>query len=756
MKRCLINLMLMLSVTLAFGQTVQYADNFSSYTTGMYLAQQNGTWWTTWSNMPGGTEDGKITQTYANSPVKAVLIEGANDQILKLGNKISGNYDLKWWMYVETGKCGYFNIQHNESPGVEWAYEVYLNADGTGKLMAGGNDYYFNYPKNTWFEVNNNIDLDNDWIQLSINNVLVNAWPFSYRASDISGVKQLGSLNFFAGGEAGETPKYYFDDVQYILNGSANDPAISVNPTGLSLSLTPGGAGSRTITVSNVGLANLNYTTNIIYDLGGKKAMSPEPGQMSQTATLKKNFIQIDPTPSPATITPVPDDFVLHYDGDNSSAIGFGTVPVTVSVASRFLNQHTLPHAGMSISSVDIMINDLNSTGSNQMTLLVYGMGTSFEPGSLIYSQTFTPYGNSWEHIVLNTPVMVTGEELWIGYSFSQRDEGIFIPGTDAGPNDPNGDWFKNGIAWSHLSNNASLPYNWNIRANLTGTPMSQWLTVSPSSGTVMPNGSSNLNVSFNAANLTNGVYQARIIFISNDPENTYLEVPVTLIVFQSQLMVAGLFSSQNIYTSLIVEQTCIAYNSDINALMFTARGNTGSIGTGNDICTAVSTNGGTTFTSAVSATAPSQGSNRYPSGTLYNPDGNTNPYNAKKVFTAPISDGSAWIGNNFATNNWSNSSLKNQFRTTGAMGDLLIRGGLDVDGNGFAHQAAVESNSTSTYTQGIVFRGEYNNSTGAFSWTDQNVSVPAYVNTNDNINILKTIANVAFSPDGSVGYAMF
>lgn len=230
----------------------------------------------------------------------------------------------------------------------------------------------------------------------------------------------------------------------------------------------------------------------------------------------------------------------------------------------------------------------------------------------------------------------------------------------------------------------------------------------------------------------------------------------ITLAPVNSLATAVPLFSSQNIYTAQLVEQTCIAYNPDINTLMFTARGHSGVLGTGNDICTAVSTNGGISFTNAVGATAPSQGGNRFPSGTLFNPAGNTSPLYAKKVFTAPIANGAGWVGNNFATNNWSNNSLYNQFRSASSMGDMLIRGGLDVDANGIAHQAAVEFNSTSTYAKGFIFKGVYNVSSGAFIWTDQNVNVPAYVNSNNNEYILRANANVAFSPDGSVGYAMF
>ncbi len=177
------------------------------------------TWWTTWSNLPGSAEDGEISDDFASSPTKSVLIDkvpAESDLILKLGNKTSGAYELNWEMYVETGYAGYFNIQHFESPGIEWAYEVYFLEDGTGELYAGGSTpFTFNYPKDTWFLVENLINIDGDWVTLVIDGVEIYAWPFSYEATGTGGTNQLGGVDFFAGAVTGEVPRYYFDNVDF-------------------------------------------------------------------------------------------------------------------------------------------------------------------------------------------------------------------------------------------------------------------------------------------------------------------------------------------------------------------------------------------------------------------------------------------------------------------------------------------------------------------------------------------------------------
>ncbi|MDD2963197.1 MAG: T9SS type A sorting domain-containing protein [Bacteroidales bacterium] len=513
----------------SFMPTTLLLEDFEAYAVDAYVAVSNPTWFTTWSNAPGGSEDAKVKDAYSHSPTKSAVVEGSTDLLLKLGNKTSGLYEVTWWMYVEANKAGYYNFQHFESPGVEFAFEIYFNENGSGTLKVEGSDFTFYYPKSVWFEAKHIIDLDNDNIKLYIDGSMVKEWPFSSQASAAGGTLQLGGVDFFAGAATGETPKYYFDDVLYTQAGASSDPIIAVSPEMINTTSAPGLTSVVPLTVSNNGASDLEFSTNVIYVLGGKHANAIMPEQTMNTRALANGNTVADPNPSVSTWNPVTDDFVLHYDGDMASAVGWNTPPVTATVAARFLNPMVLPHAGMVISSIDLFVNDLNTTGSNEMSVVIYGMGTSYEPGTLLYTQTFTPFGNSWEHIVLNTPVPVTGEELWIGYTFTQHDAGIYIPGTDAGPNDPNGDWIKTGIAWSHLSNNPALPYNWNIRANLTGTPVDHWLTVAPTTATVAPGESTDLNVTLNATSLEIGIYEGIIRIVSNDPVTPSLDVPVTL-----------------------------------------------------------------------------------------------------------------------------------------------------------------------------------------------------------------------------------
>jgi hypothetical protein len=544
MRKLLLFISAMFVWMCAFSQgTLPYTDDFETYTVGGYLAVQNTTWWTTWSNLPGSAEDGQISTAFAHSGTKSVLCDEvptpATDQIMKLGNKTTGAYELKFWAYIETGKCAYYNIQHYQDPGTQWAFEVYFRTSGAGELLAGSaTAWAFTYPKDTWFEVRHLIDLDNDNIKLYINNVLVHEWPFHYQPTGTVGLNQLGGVDFYAGAKSGttEVPKYFFDDVSFSSYVAPTEPIIGVTPTSLSATLQTGQTQVKQVTVSNTGNGNLVYSANVILnsDAPGVNQVAIIEGDQHRSSISLSNC-SADPNPQPSPGPPETDaTAILHYDGANASAIGWNSPPITVTVAARFPNNMTLPNAGMSLQTVEVYVNELNATASNLMTVKIFGPGTTYQPGALIASKDFTPLGAAWETITLDSPVLVTGADLWIGYTFTQTDAGIYIPGTDAGPNDPNGDFLSTGVGWSHLSNNPALLRNWNIRGNLSGTPFQQWLSVAPLSGTVIPSGNQVLDVTFNSTNLAIGTYTGLVRILSNDLVTPQVDIPVTLDVVAS------------------------------------------------------------------------------------------------------------------------------------------------------------------------------------------------------------------------------
>jgi hypothetical protein len=150
----------------------------------------------------------------------------------------------------------------------------------------------------------------------------------------------------------------------------------------------------------------------------------------------------------------------IYYDsGENDDSIGTGGT-ADFDVAIRFPASALMDYVGTSLQAVKVW-----PAQDGALSIRVWTGGTPTAPGTMVVDQSFTPVLNTYNTVVLNTPVPVTGtEELWFGYRCNVT--GGYPAGCDAGPA-VNG--FGNMIyfqgAWSTLLALApSLDYNWNIR----------------------------------------------------------------------------------------------------------------------------------------------------------------------------------------------------------------------------------------------------------------------------------------------------
>ena len=171
MSRSLLSLFLILSSLSGSAQIILYQDSIENYPLNSFLAVENPAWWTTWSGLPGSGEDAMVTDAVSRSGLQSASIDtvgGPTDALLLLGDRFTGAYELSWWMYVDAGNCGYYNIQHFEDPGTEYAMHIFFRADGTFEMTTGGQTFYGTYPQGTWFQVKHNIDLDVNYISLYV------------------------------------------------------------------------------------------------------------------------------------------------------------------------------------------------------------------------------------------------------------------------------------------------------------------------------------------------------------------------------------------------------------------------------------------------------------------------------------------------------------------------------------------------------------------------------------------------------------
>jgi len=206
-----------------------YGDDFESYNVGEYLAVQSDDW-TTWSNNPGSGEDAFISDDFALSGTNSVKIDGASDVVLIMDNYISGCYSMDLNMYIVSGNTASFNLQKTNTPGEQWAMEIYFDVNGEARVDAG---VYaacvFTFDFDTWLNFEIIVDLDNDLGELWFNGTQLHTWQWTLTSFGI-GLLSLGGLNLWAW-DNGEGPALaYYDDINFsIVNREPSDELTGYN-----------------------------------------------------------------------------------------------------------------------------------------------------------------------------------------------------------------------------------------------------------------------------------------------------------------------------------------------------------------------------------------------------------------------------------------------------------------------------------------------------------------------------------------------
>ncbi|MDR2083966.1 MAG: T9SS type A sorting domain-containing protein [Bacteroidales bacterium] len=203
-----------------FGLNAQVTENFSDYTVGGKLAQQaqgmGRNYWTTWSNAPGGAEDGVIADVSGN---KVGSLTYGNDQVLLLGGKTSGVWEFTMKMFVPASKCGYFNILADfAGTSSTWATQVYFNKDGTapgvGAIDAGAESATtFTFNHDEWVNIKLIIDLDTDNTEFYINDGLVYEWQYTLGSFGDGCPRIIDAMNIYP--PTAGMSDFYIDDIVF-------------------------------------------------------------------------------------------------------------------------------------------------------------------------------------------------------------------------------------------------------------------------------------------------------------------------------------------------------------------------------------------------------------------------------------------------------------------------------------------------------------------------------------------------------------
>jgi len=225
-----------LSGTSGGGNT--FFDDFEAYVVGQQLACQNPIDWTTWSNLPCGSEDAFISSAHAYSGTKSAVVVQNNDLVKTFGSKTTQIWYISFYVYIPTGKSGYFNTLNGFTPNpFQWGMECYFDLGGGGRLIEIATTN-FSWTPDTWQFVQVVVDLDLDQAQFWFNGSMVNSWQWT-RGNPGSYALRLDANDFFG---ATANDEMYFDDYRFA------DTPVPVELTSFTA-------------IANNGAVELNWTT---------------------------------------------------------------------------------------------------------------------------------------------------------------------------------------------------------------------------------------------------------------------------------------------------------------------------------------------------------------------------------------------------------------------------------------------------------------------------------------------------------------
>jgi len=519
-------------VVFAQAQTAEvlFATNFDELAAGSYVAQAYPTWFETWGEAPGTSEDALVTTEQAQTNPHSAKCTWGTDLVFLAGDKTYGAYTIDFDIYFPNNGRGYLNLlqvfdRGNNGQDSEWAIGVYFNVTATG-MPPGTNIRQnniltpFTFPFETWFPISFYVNLDDDIATISINGEQKLQWQYSLLESGGDGIRQLAAADFYPP-QAGST--YYIDNFKFTALSSGDTwPIMNVTPTEISEIIVPGANVTKTITVANTGTSVGDYFSWIEFDLE-----NPPSGS---------------------------DIFTLTHSSDTYSGSGLAFAQAGYAeFGVRFSSNDVCDKIGSYITKMSHYL--AAEVENNTLTFRIYKGATSNATGELLTEFVKTNViPGTWTEITLPDPVLITGE-LWLSVSYIQLEvNGAIYPiGHDNTSQKPGVNWFKRSSeasTWTKFWDDSNYG-NLMIKATAEGgTIPACWITLTGDTyGSVPKNSSKTFNVVLNALGLEEGEYTATIFVSTTDVDNPLFTIPCTIEVASGPFMSINITSiSEHIF----------------------------------------------------------------------------------------------------------------------------------------------------------------------------------------------------------------
>jgi hypothetical protein len=509
-----------LSVTLQSNDEVLLFEPFEDYTVGGKIAQEainiGNDWWTTWSNAPGGSEDGVVADF---DGTQCGHLTYGNDQVLLLGDEENGNYDLEFDILIPEGKNGYFNILHHfAGSNSTWAFQCYLDltndgssstsAPGQGTIHAGSNSTatMTGLVYDQWMHFRLNVDTDTDvanyyYTAPGEEEVLVCTWQWSLDSfgNNVVG-RTLAAMNFYPP-ENAATSEYYLDNFSFKKIGGESAPVLSLDPEEVRAELPEDDMTTVDVTITNDG--------NSIGDWAGWLDFG-QGGAGSQSADL------------------------YYHNGEVASGIGSSDAYTRETGIRLPATAYAGAAMGMRITSAQYYIYDEYQSADHNYIFRIYGQGLHNQPGELLAEKTVnSTAAGQWITATFDEPVYMTGQAMWATVQLEQiaGEYPLSMDGGEYGE-ESDGNWLStNGNSFSHCYSAGSFGGAWLITVNCQGELIpATWATINKTEGSIMGGASETITLSLNSIGLAMGTsYNANLVINTNDAELPHVEIPVIL-----------------------------------------------------------------------------------------------------------------------------------------------------------------------------------------------------------------------------------
>ena len=340
------------------------------------------------------------------------------------------------------------------------------------------------------------------------------------------------------------------------------NPLIAVTPSPIVITLTAGFSTTQAITVSNNGGAALSWSSLEIPAVGWltetstSGSVSPgssssitltldATGLYSNTYTTTLRFTHSVPQQPPVD---VPITLIVPPPAIDVAPSQITLTLSTNVTATRWITVANVGQSALSWSAAEIPgVTWLSeSPGSGSLipaanTLLTLTFNTSGLSG--FYTTTLRFTSDDPDHPQIDVPITLT--VLAPSIAVTPADLAITL---------------STGLTTTRsitVANVGQVPLNWSA----TEVPAVTWLSATPLNGAVAPDAQQLITASLTANALSGGAYTTTLRFISDDPDHSQIDVPITLTVLAPSITVTPASLSITLTTGLTTTRSITVAN---------------------------------------------------------------------------------------------------------------------------------------------------------------------------------------------------